>query len=60
METSDFSSTHLRWEIMAIVTVGIDLAKNVFAVHARDGTQVCGALTHERQTRPERIINQWP
>jgi len=33
---------------MAIVTVGIDLAKNVFAVHAHDGAQVRGALPHER------------
>jgi transposase len=36
MERSNFSSTHLRGEIMAIVTVGIDLAKNVFAVHCVD------------------------
>jgi transposase len=33
MERSNFSSTHLKGEIMAIVTIGIDLAKNVFAVH---------------------------
>ena len=33
MERSNFSSTHLEGEIMTIVTVGIDLAKNVFAVH---------------------------
>jgi transposase len=33
MERQNFSSTHLRGEIMTIVTVGIDLAKNVFAVH---------------------------
>jgi transposase len=38
MERSNFSSTHLRGEIMAIVTVGIDLAKNVFAVHGVDET----------------------
>jgi transposase len=38
MERSNFSSTHLRGEIMAIVTVGIDLAKNVFAVHGVDAT----------------------
>ena len=38
MERSKFSSTHLRGEIMAIVTVGIDLAKNVFAVHGVDET----------------------
>jgi transposase len=36
MERQNFSSTHLRGEIMAIVTVGIDLAKNVFAVHGVD------------------------
>jgi len=36
MERQIFSSTHLRREIMAIVTVGIDLAKNVFAVHGVD------------------------
>jgi transposase len=36
MERQIFSSTHLRGEIMAIVTVGIDLAKNVFAVHGVD------------------------
>jgi transposase len=39
MEKSNFSSTHLEGEIMAIVTVGIDLAKNVFAVH---GVDECG------------------
>jgi hypothetical protein len=34
METSNFSSTHLKGEvIMAIVTVEIGLAKNVFAVY---------------------------
>jgi transposase len=38
MERSNFSSTHLEGEIMAIVTVGIDLAKNVFAVHGVDET----------------------
>lgn len=37
MDRSDFfSSTHLKGEIMAIVTVGIDLARNVFAVHGVD------------------------
>jgi transposase len=36
MERSNFSSTHLKGEIMTIVTVGIDLAKNVFAVHGVD------------------------
>jgi transposase len=36
MERQNFSSTHLEGEIMAIVTVGIDLAKNVFAVHGVD------------------------
>ena len=38
MERWYFSSTYLRGEIMAIVTVGIDLAKNVFAVHCVDET----------------------
>ena len=33
MERFNCSSTHLRGEVMAIVTIGIDLAKNVFAVH---------------------------
>jgi hypothetical protein len=36
-----FSSTHsclLEAEIIIIVTVGIDLAKNVFAVHGVDTT----------------------
>jgi len=36
MERQNFSSTHLRREIVAIVTVGIDLAKNVFANHGVD------------------------
>jgi hypothetical protein len=36
MERSNFSSSHLEGEIIAIVTVGIDLAKNVFAVHGID------------------------
>jgi hypothetical protein len=38
MGSANFSSTHWRGEIMAIVTVGIDLAKNVFAVHGVDET----------------------
>ena len=33
MERSNFSLTHLEGEIMAIITIGIDLAKNVFAVY---------------------------
>ena len=33
MERSNFLSTHLEGEIITMVTVGIDLAKNVFAVH---------------------------
>jgi transposase len=38
MEKQICSSTHLflEGEVMAIVTVGIDLAKNVFAVHGVD------------------------
>ena len=32
------SSTHLEGEIMAIVTVGIDLAKSVFVVHGVDAS----------------------
>jgi hypothetical protein len=38
MERQICSSTHLflEGEVMAIVTVGIDLAKNVFAVHGVD------------------------
>ena len=38
MEMSNFSSTCPRREITAIVTVGIDLAKNVFALHGVDET----------------------
>lgn len=38
MERSNFSSTHLEGEIMTIMTIGIDLAKNVFAVHGVDTT----------------------
>ena len=38
METSNFSLTHLEEEIMAIITMGIDLAKNVFAFHGVDET----------------------
>ena len=36
MGSASFSSTQLGGEIMTIVTVGIDLAKNVFAVHRVD------------------------
>jgi transposase len=36
MERSNYSSTHLEEETMSIVTVGIDLSKNVFAVHGVD------------------------
>lgn len=32
----EVSSTHSEGEVMAIVTVGIDLAKNVFALHGVD------------------------
>ena len=38
MERAEFSSTHLEGEIVAIVPVGIDLAKNVFAAHGVDET----------------------
>jgi transposase len=42
MGGSNFSSTHSflrKWKAMsAIVTIGIDLAKNVFAVHGVDAT----------------------
>jgi transposase len=38
MERRIFSSTHLKGEIVAIVTVGINLTKNVFAVHGVDTT----------------------
>jgi hypothetical protein len=38
MEISNGSSTHLVGEIMAIIAMGIDLAKNVFAVHGTDET----------------------
>ena len=36
MERSNCSSIHLETEIFVIVTVGIDLAENVFAVHGVD------------------------
>jgi len=38
MERQIFSSTHflLEGEVVTIVTVGIDLAKSVFAVHGID------------------------
>lgn len=36
----------MKGEIMAIVTVGIDLAKTVFAVHdAADPAAICKAVT---------------
>ena len=38
MEMSNFSSTHLEGEIMAIVAVGIDLANNGLAFHGVDET----------------------
>jgi hypothetical protein len=38
MERSSFSSIHTEEEIIAIVTVEIDLTKNVFAVHGVDET----------------------
>ncbi len=42
MERSNFSSTHsFLWKgkfMAAIVTIGIDLAKNVFAIHGVDAT----------------------
>lgn len=38
MGSANFSSTCPRGEIMTIVTVGIDLAKNVFAVHGVNAT----------------------
>jgi transposase len=53
MGNSKFSSTHsFLWKgktMTAIVTIGIGLAKNVFAVHGVDATGkpalVCPALT---------------
>ena len=36
MESSNFSSTYLEGELVAILTVVIDLAKNVFAMHFID------------------------
>jgi hypothetical protein len=38
MERRIFSSIHLKGEIVAIVTVGINLTKNVFAVYGVDAT----------------------
>jgi hypothetical protein len=38
MGSANFSSTHSEGEIMAIITIGIDLAKNVFTVHGVDAT----------------------
>ena len=37
----DLSSTHSEGEVMSIVFVGIDLAKNVFALH---GVNAAGAV----------------
>jgi transposase len=50
MERTNFSSTHLEGEITAIVTVGIDLAKNVFAVHGVDESGL--TIKHVRLKRP--------
>ncbi len=36
MERSNFSFTHLEGQIMAIITIGIILAKNVFALWGVD------------------------
>jgi hypothetical protein len=38
MDRKIFSSTHLRGKIVAIVTIGIDLAKKDLAVHGVDAT----------------------
>ena len=38
MGSAHFSSTHLRGKITTIVTAGIDLEKNVFALHGVDET----------------------
>jgi hypothetical protein len=49
MERRIFSSANLFFgmEVMAIVTVGIDLAKNVFAVHGVDES-----ITHKHPHFP--------
>ena len=59
MEMSNFSSTCPRREITAIVTVGIDLAKNVFAVHGVDeaGEPVVVPPQLRRAKLLERIAN---
>jgi hypothetical protein len=41
MGSANFSSAHSEGEIMAIITIGIDLAKYVFALH---GVNVDGLL----------------
>jgi hypothetical protein len=48
MERSNFSLTHLEGEIMAIITIGIDLAKKVFTFH---GVDTAGKLMWERAIR---------
>ena len=59
MERSNFSSTHLRGEITTIVTVGIDLEKNVFALHGVDETGKPALVRPEvrRAKLPELIAN---
>ena len=39
MDWSNLSLTHLEGETKDIITIGIDLAKNVFAVHGVDKTR---------------------
>ena len=36
MGSTNFSSIHPEGELMAIITIGLDLAKHVFAVHGVD------------------------
>ena len=53
----DLSSTHSEGEVMSIVFVGIDLAKNVFALH---GVNAAGAV-QLRQSKVERTkLNEAP
>ena len=39
MDWSNLSLTHLEGETKDIITIGIDFAKNVFAVHSVDETE---------------------
>ena len=62
MKRSNVSLTHLEGEIIAIITIGIDLAKNVFAVGGVDETDkpVLVRLAAERAALFELIAKLLP